>query len=174
MAALPKVGIPHPADNAAMREFMRPRVMPFIETTDEGDPKPWIHIIDPTLIETATDIKAGTMTVINDGRVWSGYARIQPIRNTVNSWRATNPTTTRIVQFWVEFPDEQEIDLRPGLRIAVEFGGNDPWLTEYQYVVVGALNSSQAWQRTIDTQVDLENRPDYDMTDWPKPPPIGA
>lgn len=169
MASLPRVGgMPHPSDYAAMAEYMRPRVEPFYKG------KAWIHIIDPTLITVQTNIKAGTRTVTGDP-IWSGWSRIQPIRNTVSTWRATNPTTTRIVQFWVDFPKDIDIDLqKSGLRIAVErlddeTDNNDPWLAQYQYVILGGINSTQAWQRTIDTQVDMENRPNYDMAAWPKP-----
>lgn len=171
MGALPKIAVaPHPSHYSETREYMREQVMAFIQgdSTDPHDDKAWIHVIDPSTITSTLNVDTGVMTV-SAYPVWSGYARIQPIRNSVTTWRATNPTSTRIVQFWVDFPDRQVIDFKPGLRIAVERGGNDPWLTEYQYTVVGALNSTQAWQRTVDTQVDLENRPNYDMSTWPKP-----
>jgi hypothetical protein len=171
MGSLPKIGAtPHPSRFAAMREFMRPHIEAFTHPSEEGEnDKGWIHIIDPTQTVVTTNFDTGERTVLVTP-LWSGYARIQPIRNSVSTWRATNPTTTRIVQFWPDkFPVELEIDLKPGLRIAVEEGGNDPWLTSYQYTVVGAINSTQAWQRTIDTQVDLENRPNYDTSTWPKP-----
>jgi hypothetical protein len=168
MGALPKLTFaPRPDKLSAMRDFMKPHVMPFIQAEDVEDIG-WIHIIDPTQIVTNTNIAAGTMTV-DVTPIWSGYARIKPIRNSVSTWRATNPTTTRIVQFWTEFPEDQTVDLKPGLRIAVEFGGTDPWLTEYLYTIVGAINGSASWQRTIDAQTDLENRPNYDMSAWPKP-----
>lgn len=169
MASLPRiVTAPHPSNFKAVQEFMRPRVMPFINSGDDDEIEGWIHILDPKLETRSMDVKAGTYSVQNTP-IWSGNARIQPIRNTVSTQRAANPTTTRMVQFWIDFPPELDIDVRPGLRIAVEIGGNDPWLTKYLYVVLGSLNSAQAWQRTIDTQVDLENRPNYDMSEWPKP-----
>lgn len=171
MASLPRITpVPHPSQFSEMREFMRPHIERFVKPTDEHDnDKGWIHIIDPTQTVVATNFDTGVRTVTATP-IWSGYARIQPIRNSVSTWRASNPTTTRIVQFWPDmFPNEQAIDLKPGLRIAVEEGGNDPWLVEYQYTIVGAVNSTQAWQRTIDAQVDLENRPNFDMSAWPKP-----
>ncbi|HET7741053.1 MAG TPA: hypothetical protein VFL67_10430, partial [Mycobacterium sp.] len=117
------------------------------------------------------DIAAGTQS-ITVTPTWSGWARIQPLRNTVSTWRASNPTTTRIVQFWVDDPETLTIDFKPGLRFAVDtvVTSNDPSLSRYLYVTLGGINSSQAWQRTVDTQVDLENRPNYDMAAWPKPP----
>jgi hypothetical protein len=162
VASLPRfTPAPHPSRYAAVRDFMRAHVEPFTTPSEDGEnDKGWIHIIDPTQTVVNTNFDTGERTVTVTP-LWSGYARIQPIRNSVSTWRASNPTTTRIVQFWPEdWPDEQAIDLK---------GGNDPWLTQYQYTVIGALNSTQAWQRTIDTQVDLENRPNYDMSAWPKP-----
>lgn len=168
MASLPKIGtVPHPSQRGATRDFMKDKIMPFIQSEDPEDVG-WIHIIDPTTITTNMNVDAGTY-VVNATPSWSGYARIQPIRNSVSTWRATNPTSTRIVQFWVDFPEDQVIDLKPGMRIAVELAGNDEWLTKYEYTIVGAINSTSAWQRTIDAQTDLENRPQYDMSAWPKP-----
>lgn len=160
MGSLPRItAVPGPSDYAAVAEFMRPKVKPFYQG------KEWVHLIDPTTIVRDLDVETGVQTVIVNP-IWSGWARVQPLRNTVNAQRATNPTTTRIVQFWVE---DLTRDFRPGLRFAVDVESNDPIHKEYQYVVLGGINSSQAWQRTIDTQVDLENRPNYDMTLWPKP-----
>jgi hypothetical protein len=145
---------------------MRPKVRPFYQG------KAWVHLIDPTtIVRGPMDIAAGT-TSISVTPVWSGWARVQPLRNTVSTWRASNPTTTRIVQFWVDDPETVTVDFKPGLRFAVdpEIETNDPSHSQYLYVTLGGINSSQAWQRTVDTQVDLENRPNYDMTAWPKPP----
>lgn len=165
MPALPRIRpLPDPSDYAATQEFMRP----FVEPHMKGDDKGWIHILDPQNEVRTTNIKAGTYVVENTP-IWSGRSRIQPIRNTVQTWRATNPTTTRVVQFWVEFPPELYVDLKPGLRIAVQEAHNSPWLEKYQYVIIGSLNGTQAWQTTIDAQTDLENRPNYDMSDWPTP-----
>lgn len=146
---------------------MRPKVRAFYAE------KVWVHVIDPTDITTSLNMAAGTQTV-TVSPAWSGWARVQPLRNTVSAARASNPTTTRVVQFWVDDPETVTFDFKPGLRLVVDGNvdgdNNDPELSRYLYVIVGALNSSQAWQRTIDTQVDLENRPNYDTTAWPKPP----
>ena len=166
MASLPRVtAVPDPSDYAAVAAFMRPRIRPFVEG------KEWVHLIDPTQTVTSLNKAQGTQTVTVTP-VWSGWARIQPLRNTVSTWRASNPTTTRIVQFWVDDPETLQLDFRPGLRFAVDdvVTANDPAHSLYLYVILGGINSSQAWQRTIDTQVDLENRPNFDMAAWPKPP----
>lgn len=167
MAGIPAFrGVPHPSEYGEVREFMRERVGEFIQG------KAWVHIVDPMTVVTTTNITAGTM-VVDATPIWSGWARIQPVRNTVGVWRATNPTETRVVQFWLEdFPDDQAVDLRSGLRIVVNAEEsadlNDPWLAQYQFVIDGGINSSQAWQRTVDTRVDLEGRPNYDMSLWPR------
>jgi hypothetical protein len=158
---------PHPSDFEGVAAFMRPRVREFYKG------KAWVHLIDPTtIVRGPMDIAAGT-TSVSVTPVWSGWARVQPLRNTVSTWRASNPTTTRIVQFWVDDPETVTVDFKPGLRFAVDpdFPTNDPSHSQYLYVTLGGINSSQAWQRTVDTQVDLENRPNYDMSAWPKPDP---
>lgn len=167
MGALPKItAAPHPSDFQAVAEYMRPKVRAYYEG------KEWVHLIDPTtIVKGPLNMETGERT-ITVTPIWSGWARVQPLRNTVNAQRATNPTTTRIVQFWVDDPETVTVDFRPGLRFAVDglVDANDPSHVRYQYVTLGGINSSQAWQRTVDTQIDLENRPNYDMSTWPKPP----
>lgn len=163
MPGIPSFASPNPTNAPAFAEWMKPAVEPWI------DNQAWIHLIDPDDINTTYDPATGMTATVEP--IWSGWSRIQPIRNSVNSFRQANPTTTRIVQFWVEFPKDEDIpDFRSGLRIAVQNGVNDPYLELYQYIIVGSMNSSLAWQRTIDTVVDTESRPNYDMTDWPEPP----
>lgn len=145
------------ADADAIAEFMRPWL------------EPWMHqayavLTDPTrTFRGEYDVDTDTQTII-PYVAWHGPCRVQPIRTDLNSIRPVNDSTTRAVQFWLPFPKDQTIpDVRPGFMFAVTDGGNDPYLELYDYSVVGSLNSSMAWQRTVNTVTDLELRPDWNI-----------
>lgn len=165
MAEFPKIVPFDPWDQAAVSEFMRPLIEPWFEK------QAWIHILNPAdRKRDDSRFDEGIITVTWEP-VWSGWARVKPLRTALNSKRAVNDTTTRVVQFWVDFPKDETVgDIKPGFEIAVHDGLNDPQLTNYQYYVTGAINGSDAWQRTIETVVDLESRPNYDFSLWPDPP----
>jgi len=163
VVAFPSITKFNPWDATAVREFMRPFVEPWFKK------QAWVHIIDPLQKVVATNFETG-VTTVTVTPLWSGWARVQPLRTALNSKQPYNATTTRVIQFWIDFPaDGTEPDLRAGLEIAVESGGNDPALQRHQFVLTGAINSNQAWQRTIETVVNFESRPNYDMSHWIKP-----
>lgn len=168
MVAFPVLALFDPSNAPAVAEFMRPYVEPWFKK------QAWVHIIDPTRRISDTDFSSGITTTVLDP-VWSGWSRVKPLRTALNSKQPYNATTTRVVQFWIDFPkDRKEPDLMAGFEIAVESGVNDPALTRHQFVITGAINGSDAWQRTIETVVNFESRPNYDMTNWPKPPTDNA
>lgn len=141
---------------------MRPFIEPWFKN------QAWVHIIDPTSRVVNTNFETG-VTTVTLMPIWSGWARVKPLRTALNSKQPYNATTTRVVQFWIDFPlDEEEPDLRPGLEMVVEDGVNDPALERHQFVITGAINGQDAWQRTIETVVNLESRPNYDTSLWPK------
>jgi hypothetical protein len=157
------VSLPY-ADVDAYAEFMRPLITPWIKQA-------WIAIVNPLDRIVTEDPITGVVQSATVTPIYTGYSRIQPLRTALNQKRATDSTTTRTVQFWVEFPKDNVLpDIKPGFEIVVMDGKNDPSLTEYKYLVTGSQNSSMAWQRTIETTVNLESRPDYDTSGWPQPP----
>lgn len=163
MVSFPSLITFDPWDAPAVAEFMRPFVEPWFKS------QAWVHIIDPLERVIDSDIDTGATTVLVEP-IWSGWARVQPLRTALNSKQPYNSTTTRVIQFWIDFPkDKVEPDLRAGLEIVVEDGVNDPSLELYQFVLTGAINSQAAWQRTIETVVNFESRPNYDMSNWVKP-----
>lgn len=99
---------------------------------------------------------------------WDGFARVQPYRREVATATTTNPTTNQSVRFQIDFSQDGVIpDIKTGWQIAVlpeSLTGlplNDPMMPLYQHVVRSALNSSLAWIRTIETQVNTEMRVNY-------------
>lgn len=160
MVAFPSFPTFDVSDVVAWREFMRPLVTPWIRQA-------WIAIIDPTTKTITEDEVTGAIEDVEIEPIWTGYSRVQPLRTDVTIKKAIDSTTQRTVQFWIDFPADGEIpDIKPGLEIVVVQGLNDPYLELYKYLVVGSLNSSMAWQRTINTIVNEESRPNYDTSGW--------
>jgi hypothetical protein len=47
--------------------------------------------------------------------------------------------------------------VRNGLQVIVTDGGSDPELEQLSYVITSAINSSYAWSRTIEAEVDVKS-----------------
>lgn len=100
--------------------------------------------------------------------IWHGHARVQPYRREVATATTTNPTTNQSVRFQVDFSEDGVIpDIKTDYQVVVlpeSLSGielNDPAMPYYQHVVRSALNSSQAWIRTIEAQVNTGVRVQY-------------
>jgi len=159
--ALPNIVL---GDAQGYLDFMRPLLKPWIEQA-------WVAIIDPLAKVVVRDSVTEAILSVTVEPLWVGWSRVQPLRTDVTVKKAVDSTTQRTVQFWIDFPADETIpDVRPGYEMVVIDGGNDPYLLLNKYVVTGALNSSMAWQRTINTFVDLESRPNYDTSSWPQRP----
>jgi hypothetical protein len=102
----------------------------------------------------------------NAAFVWDGMARVQPYRREVPAAAVGNPTTNQSVRFQVDFERDGLIpDILTGFRVLVldDVELPDPYISEYEHIVNSALNSSMAWVRTIETQVNTEARPTYNI-----------
>jgi hypothetical protein len=98
--------------------------------------------------------------------IWDGMARVQPYRREVPAAAVGNPTTNQSVRFQVDFSKDGVIpDIKTGWRVLVlnDVEIPDPYISEYEHIVNSALNSSLAWVRTIETQVNTESRPSYQI-----------
>lgn len=115
-----------------------------------------IQIVDPNVENVEWDVytntqQAGTPTVI-----WSGPARIQHLKSERTPDAAYSQTAIRGIR--IQLPYNAEIGLvRKGLQVVVTDGGSDPVLEQLGFVVQSAINSSYAWGRTIECEVDLKS-----------------
>lgn len=147
---------------------MKPLLEPWIKQA-------WGAILNPltrVVVDNSVTGAITSVTVKPADLLYVGWLRVQPLRTALNQKRAIDSTTTRTHQFWpLDFPMGGTLpDIKPGFEVIVMDGGNDPHLEDYKYVVTGATNSSMAWNRTIETVVNLEARPDYNTTGWPQKP----
>ena len=121
---------------------------------------PWmngsIQIIDPN-VENATwnpwtnEYTGGTGTVL-----WSGPARIQHLKNEMMPDVGFSQIGIRGVRVQIPLGGEAPF-IRKGLQIVVTDGGNDVELEQLQFVITSAINSSYAWLRTIEAEVDVKS-----------------
>jgi hypothetical protein len=121
---------------------------------------PWmngsIQIIDPN-VENATwdpwtnQYTGGTSTV-----VWSGPARIQHLKNETMPEVGFSQVSIRGIRVQIPLGGDAPF-IRKGLQIIVTDGGNDIELEQLQFVISSAINSSYAWLRTIEAEVDVKS-----------------
>lgn len=115
-----------------------------------------IKIIDPNIGDEVWDPVTNTYTGSAAVEIYSGAARIQPIRN------AATPdlgiTQGAIQGIRVQVPYDATIGLvRKGLQVQVVSGGQDATLEDLQFVVRSGINSSYGWNRTIECDADVKS-----------------
>lgn len=115
-----------------------------------------IKIIDPNIGDEVWDAATNTYTGSAAVEIYSGVARIQPIRNA--SMPDLGVTQGAIESIRVQVPYDATIGLvRKGLQVQVVSGGQDATLEDLQFVVRSGINSSYGWNRTIECDVDVKS-----------------
>lgn len=115
-----------------------------------------IQIVDPntgdaTWNEWTNTETGGTPTVI-----WSGPARIQHLKNMSTPDVGYSQVGIRGIRLQVPI-DASAGFIRKGLQVIVTDGGNDYELEQLSFVITSAINSSYAWIRTIEAEVDVKS-----------------
>ena len=115
-----------------------------------------IKIIDPNVGDEVWDPATNSYTGNAAVEIYSGAARIQPIRNA--SMPDLGVTQGAIESIRVQVPYDASIGLvRKGLQVEVVSGGQDATLEDLQFVVRSGINSSYGWNRTIECDVDVKS-----------------
>jgi len=130
-----------------------------ISTEMQGIVSRWfngtIQIVDPNLdnltFDPWTNATTGTETVL-----WTGDARIQPVRNSSDPDGGRSVLAVRSVRFQVPL-DETRDFVRAGLQVNVTDGGEFSDLENLQFNILSAVNSSYAWLLTIECQADVKS-----------------
>jgi Family of unknown function (DUF6093) len=114
-----------------------------------------IQIVDPNTEDAEWDTLTneyigGSATVL-----WSGPARIQHLNQSIG---VAGFSETGIRTIRVQVPLDVDAGfLRKGLQVIVTDAGNDYELEQLQFVINSAINSSYAWLRTIECDVDVKS-----------------
>lgn len=118
-----------------------------------------IEIVDPNLDDLVfdpwTNESSGSESVL-----WTGSARIQPVAyETRDPDGGKSMLASRRVRFQVPL-DETRTFVRSGLVVRVTDGGLFPDLTNMQFNISSAINSSYAWLLTIECEADVKSELD--------------
>ncbi len=115
-----------------------------------------IQIVDPNVGDVEWDIVNNVQVGGSKTVLWSGQARIQHLKR--DSTPDVGYSQTDIRGIRIQAPMDLDLGLvRKGLQIIVTDGGSDAVLEQLGFVVRSAVNSSYAWGRTIECDVDLKS-----------------
>ena len=121
---------------------------------------PWmngmVQIIDPNVENSEWDPFTNEYTGGNTTVLWQGPARIQHLKSETMPDVGFSQVSIRGIRLQVPMDTELGF-VRKGLQVIVIDGGSDPELEQLQFVVSSAINSSYAWGRTIECEVDVKS-----------------
>jgi hypothetical protein len=121
---------------------------------------PWmngsIQIVDPNVDNATWDPWTNEYTGGSSTVLWSGPARIQHLKTEMLPEVGFSQVSIRGIRVQIPLGGEAPF-IRKGLQIIVTDGGNDVELEQLQFVVTSAINSSYAWLRTIEAEVDVKS-----------------
>lgn len=126
----------------------------------------YVIILDPGVN------KSNYLNKNNAAFIWHGFARYQPYRKDIPIAQVTNPTTTATSRFQIDFDADGAIpEIKTNWEVwvvptALAYTATnieiasypDPDLSRYQWIVTSALNSSLAWQRTVECITDTKTK----------------
>jgi hypothetical protein len=115
-----------------------------------------IQIIDPNTGDANWDPFTNTETNGQPTVLWQGQARIQTLTRSNMVEVGYSETGIRGIRIQVPIGDDLGF-VRKGLQVVVIDGGSDVELEKLQFVVTSAINSSYAWNRTIECDVDVKS-----------------
>jgi hypothetical protein len=115
-----------------------------------------IEIIDTNLREQTWNEFTNTYGETTETVVWSGNARVQPIRSERLPDLDVMQGAVRSVR--VQVPYDASLALvRKGMQVRITSGGEDAVLDDLILVVRSAINSSYGWNRTIECDADVKS-----------------
>lgn len=116
----------------------------------------WVQIVDPNVTGGTWNEWTNEQTGGEPIVLWSGPARIQHLVPERMYDVGFSQTSIRGIRIQVPL-DVNAGFIRKGLQVIVVDGGNDYELEQLQFVISSAINSSYAWGRTIEAEVDMKS-----------------
>ena len=138
----------NPIDFAKIALEMRPTVARWYNAE--------VEVIDPNLQDVEWDEVTNEYENTPEVVVWSGKARIQPLRTASTPDLGIMQGAIEAIR--VQVPYDADLSLvRKGMQVKVISGGEDHVLESLQFVVRSAVNSSYGWNRTIECDADIKS-----------------
>lgn len=135
-------------DFASISREMRGTMLPWMNGT--------VQIVDPNSENQTWDPFTNEYTGGGSTVLWQGPARIQHLKADSTPVVGYSEIGIRGIRF--QIPMDSELGfIRKGLQVIVIDGGSDPELEQLSYVITSAINSSYAWGRTIEAEVDVKS-----------------
>jgi hypothetical protein len=115
-----------------------------------------IEIVDPNTGNLAWDIETNSYAGDAATLIWSGKARIQPLkRSSYPNGDIYDPSMRSLV---VQIPYDNTDDyIRSGMSIRIVGGGENVFLEELELSIDSVINSSYGWNTTIYCSVDTKS-----------------
>lgn len=115
-----------------------------------------VEIFDPNLRSKQWD-EWTNESIVEPIVIWTGKARVQPIRNSDIKTPDIGFATQNIRKVRLQIPLDNARDyIRPGFQVKILNGALFPDLENLNLVVVNALNSTYAWLATVDCEVNAK------------------
>jgi hypothetical protein len=115
-----------------------------------------IQIVDPNTGDSVWNEFTNTETGGEPTVIWQGPARIQHLKSDTSSLVGFSDVGIRGIRLQIPL-DPAAGFIRKGLQVIVVDGGNDYELEQLSFVISSAINSSYAWIRTIEAEVDVKS-----------------
>jgi hypothetical protein len=115
-----------------------------------------IQIVDPNTADAVWSEWTNTETGGAPTVLWQGPARIQHLKYESSPVAGYSEAGIRGIRLQIPL-DPSAGFIRKGLQVIVMDGGNDYELEQLQFTITSAINSSYAWVRTIEAEVDVKS-----------------
>ena len=137
-----------PIDFAAIASEMRATVSRWYNAT--------IEIVNPNVGGLEWDIETNSYAGDAATPVWSGTARIQPIRRTSSPDGDVYDPAMRSLLIQIPY-DNSNNYIRAGMSVRISDGGENKFLQDLELSIDSAINSSYGWNTTIHCSVDTKS-----------------
>jgi hypothetical protein len=124
--------------------------------TTKGWMNATVQIIDPNVSDTEWNEWTNSYTGGEPTVIWQGSARIQHLKSEKFGNAGYAEIGIRGIRIQVPLDFNMGF-IRKGLQVVVIDGGVDVELEQLQFIVTSAVNSSYAWLRTIECEVDVKS-----------------
>lgn len=115
-----------------------------------------IQIVDPNTRDLEWNPTTNTYSNNPESVLWSGSARVQPIRTPLDVNMEFMRSGKREIRIQIPYASNLP-DFQPGMRVRVTSSPVEHILEGFVYVIRSAINSSYGWNRTIECEVDLKS-----------------
>jgi hypothetical protein len=136
------------------RGSLDPRWLTHNRAILEGGMLATIEVFNPGIGGSTYDAATNTWTSARTV-LWTGKARVQPVRNAALRANMANPTSIQEVEIHIPLAADTP-DIRPNDQIFIVDSPYDSSLQHYIVTVRGSVSSSNPWHKIVRCEIDQE------------------